>query len=87
LFVRGGESDYVQVLIDGVQVNDPGGSFDWAHLRTEDIERVEIVRGPSSVLYGSDAVSGVIQVFTRAGGAPRIEAGMTGARGCHQSHR
>ena len=81
LFIRGGESDYVQVLIDGVQVNDPGGSFDWAHMRTEDIERVEIVRGPASVLYGSDAVSGVIQIFTRAGTAPRIEAGISGSRG------
>lgn len=81
MFIRGGESDYVQVLVDGVQVNDPGGSFDWAHMRTEDIERVEIVRGPASVLYGSDAVSGVVQVFTRAGGAPRVEAGMSGSRG------
>jgi vitamin B12 transporter len=81
LFIRGGESDYVQVLVDGVQVNAPGGSFDWAHLRTEDIERVEIVRGPASVLYGSDAVSGVIQVFTRAGAAPRLEAGITASRG------
>jgi vitamin B12 transporter len=81
LFMRGGESNYVQVLVDGVQINDPGGSFDWAHLRTEDIERVEIARGPASVLYGSDAVSGVVQIFTRAGGAPHIEAGVTGARG------
>lgn len=81
VFIRGGESDYVQVLIDGVQVNDPGGAFDWAHLRTEDVERVEVVRGAASVLYGSDAVAGVVQVFTRAGGDPRIEAGMTGARG------
>lgn len=81
LFIRGGESDYVQVLVDGVQVNDPGGSFDWAHMRTEDVERVEIVRGPASVLYGSDAVSGVVQIFTRAGGAPRVEAAMSGSRG------
>ena len=81
LFIRGGESDYVQVLIDGVQVNEPGGSFDWAHMSTEDIERVEIVRGPASVLYGSDAVSGVIQIFTRAGGTHRIEAGLTASRG------
>ena len=81
LFIRGGESDYVQVLVDGVQVNAPGGSFDWAHMSTEGIERVEILRGPASVLYGSDAVSGVIQIFTRAGGAHRIEAGVTASRG------
>ncbi|MBR9991084.1 MAG: TonB-dependent receptor, partial [Gemmatimonadetes bacterium] len=81
LFIRGGESNYVQVLVDGIQINDPGGSFDWAHLRTEDIERVEIVRGPASVLYGSDAVSGVVQIFTRDGGAPRLEAGINSSRG------
>jgi vitamin B12 transporter len=81
VFMRGGESDYVQVLVDGVQVNDPGGAFDWAHLRVDDIERIEIVRGPASVLYGSDAVSGVVQIFTRSGGRPRIEAGGSSGRG------
>jgi vitamin B12 transporter len=81
LFVRGGESDYVQVLVDGVQVNDPGGALEWAHLRAEDIERIEIVRGPASVLYGSDAVAGVIQIFTRAGGAPTLEAALSSSRG------
>lgn len=81
VFFRGGESDYVQVLVDGVQVNAPGGAFDWSHLRAEDIERIEIVRGPASVLYGSDAVSGVVQIFTRAGGAPRTEAGVKLGRG------
>jgi vitamin B12 transporter len=81
VFMRGGESDYVQVLVDGVQVNDPGGSFDWSHLRAEDIDRIEIVRGPASVLYGSDAVAGVIQVFTRTGGPSRLETGFSSARG------
>jgi vitamin B12 transporter len=67
LFVRGGESDYVKVLIDGVPQNQPGGFYDFANLGTEDVERIEIVRGPVSVLYGSDAVAGVVQVFTRGG--------------------
>jgi vitamin B12 transporter len=67
LFFRGGESDYVQVLVDGVQVNQPGGSFDFSGLTTDDVERVEIVRGPASALHGSDAVSGVIHVITRNG--------------------
>ena len=69
LFFRGGESDYVQVLIDGVQVNSPGEHFDFGNLSLENIERIEIVRGPGSVLYGSDAVTGVIQLFSRPGSA------------------
>jgi vitamin B12 transporter len=73
LFVRGGESDYVKVLLDGVPVNEPGGAYDFAHLTLDNVERLEIVRGPVSVLYGSDAVAGVVQVFTREG-APRAHA-------------
>lgn len=77
VFLRGGESDYVQVLVDGVQVNQPGGAFDFASLTLENVERIEVVRGPASSLYGSDAVSGVIHVITRAGrGAPRGSAGL-----------
>jgi vitamin B12 transporter len=67
LFLRGGESDYVKVLVDGVALNEPGGAFDFAHLTIDDVERIEVVRGPASVLYGSDAVAGVVQVFTRPG--------------------
>lgn len=67
LFLRGGESDYVKVLVDGVPVNQPGGAFDFANLTTENVERIEVTRGPGSVVYGSDAVSGVVQIFTRKG--------------------
>jgi vitamin B12 transporter len=75
LFLRGGESDYVRVLVDGVPVNEPGGTLDLAHLTTTNVDRIEVVRGPASVLYGSDAVTGVVQVFTRRGtGAPHVEA-------------
>lgn len=71
LFLRGGESKYVKVLVDGVPVNDPGGSIDFSTLTTDNVDRIEIVRGPASVLYGADAVTGVIQIFTRRGsGAP-----------------
>lgn len=69
LFMRGGESDYTLVLVDGVQVNQAGGGFDFASLPTQNIERIEIVRGPGSALYGSDAMAGVINVITRIGGA------------------
>ncbi len=67
VFLRGGESDYVLVLLDGVPLNQPGGSIDLAGLTTGDIERIEILRGPASGLYGSDAVAGVIQIITRSG--------------------
>jgi vitamin B12 transporter len=70
LFLRGGENDYVKVLVDGVPLNRPGGGMDLAHLTTDNIERIEIVSGPGSVLYGSDAVTGVIQIFTRNGLGP-----------------
>lgn len=77
VFLRGGESDHVQVLVDGVQVNQPGGAFDFAGLTLDNVERIEIVRGPLSSLYGSDAMAGVIHVITRAGrGAPRLEASL-----------
>lgn len=82
LFLRGGESDYVKVLVDGVAVNDPGGGVDLADLSTSQVERIEVVRGPVSVLYGSDAVAGVVQVFTRRGsGAPTVTAQVMGGRG------
>ncbi|HEX4633211.1 MAG TPA: TonB-dependent receptor plug domain-containing protein, partial [Gemmatimonadales bacterium] len=79
LFLRGGESDYTKVLIDGVPQNAPGGSYDFANLTTDNIDRIEVVAGPVSVLYGSDAVSGVVQIFTKTGtGAPH---GTISARG------
>ncbi len=84
LFLRGGESDYVQVLVDGVAVNAAGGTFDLANLTTDNVERIEVVAGPTSVLYGSDAVAGVVQVFTRRGqGKPQLEAEVKG--GSHGS--
>lgn len=82
LFLRGGNSGYVKVLVDGVAVNSPGGTYDFSNLSTEDLERIEVVRGPGSVLYGSDAVTGVVQIFTRRGsGATRANAAFSGGRG------
>lgn len=76
LFLRGGESDYVKVLIDGVAVNQPGGAFNFANLTVINVERIEILRGPASVLYGSDATVGVVQIFTKRGDGPfRVSAG------------
>ncbi len=74
-FIRGGESDYVKVLVDGVPVNQPGGFYDFASLTTDNVERIEVLRGPGSVLYGSDAIAGVVQIVTRQGdGAMRFGA-------------
>lgn len=85
LFLRGGENDYVRILVDGVPVNEPGGAVDLAWLSLDDIERVEVVRGPASVLYGTDAVTGVIQLFTRRGHTVPVEvAASAGRYGTHQ---
>lgn len=66
LFLRGGNSNHVLVLIDGVRMNSAQqGLFDFAHLPIDRIERIEIVRGPRAALWGSDAIGGVIQIFTR----------------------
>ncbi len=75
LFVRGGQSNYVRLLVDGVPVNEPGGVLDLGRVTLDDVERIEVVRGPASVLYGSEAVTGVIQLFTRGGDGPaRVSA-------------
>lgn len=84
LFLRGGESRYTKVLIDGVPVNAPGGSFDFSHLTTDNIDRIEIVRGPASVLYGADAVTGIVQIFTRPGSGQR-RASLSGRGGTYHS--
>lgn len=72
VFIRGAESDQTLVLIDGVKVGSAAtGTFPFQDLPPEQIERIEIVRGPRSSLYGSEAIGGVIQIFTRKGeGAP-----------------
>jgi len=65
VYIRGGESKYNAIMIDGIQLNDFGGSFDMASLPADGIERVEITRGPQSALYGSNAVTGVINMVSR----------------------
>lgn len=75
--VRGAEANHVLVLIDGIRANDPatGDEFRWEYLTTGNVERIEIIRGPQSSLWGSDAVAAVVNVITRTGnGAPRLGA-------------
>jgi len=69
MFTRGGESDYNLVLIDGVRVNQSGGVFDFSRINAAEIERVEVVRGAQSSLWGSDAMGSVVQLFTRRASA------------------
>ncbi len=70
LFVRGGESDYNLVQIDGIPLNEFGGAFDFAPLTTDGVDRVEVTRSPESALYGTDAVSSVVDIVTRSGDGP-----------------
>src|SRR6266851_204073 len=67
IFLNGGNSYQTKVLIDGSAVNLPGGTFDFSNFTLDNIDKVEVVRGAESALYGTDAVSGVIQVFTHRG--------------------
>ena len=83
LFPRGGESNFTLVFVDDVPVTAFGGEFDFAHLPTSNIDRIEIVRGPQSALYGSNAIGAVVRIVTRRGGAPTVsgtaEAGSYGS--------
>ncbi len=70
LFVRGGESTYNKVIVDGVAVDNPGETFDFGTLPLAQADRLEFVRGAQSTLYGSDAMTSVVQVWTRTGSTP-----------------
>ena len=95
LFPRGGESDYTLVLVDGIKLNSFGGGFDFGHLTTFGLGQIEVVRGPQSAVFGSDAIGGVVQLRSALGGRPaarglvetgslgttRLAIGTTGTRG------
>ena len=80
LFVRGGESNYNKVMVDGVTINEPGGTFDFGTLPLTEANRMEFLRGTQSTLYGSDAMTSVVQVFTRTGSTrtPELRFGADG---------
>jgi outer membrane cobalamin receptor len=78
LFPRGGESDFTLVLIDGVSANAFGGGYDFAHLGAAGVERVEIVRGPQSALYGGGAIGAVVSVVSQRGEPARADGSFEG---------
>ncbi|HEV8715416.1 MAG TPA: TonB-dependent receptor [Candidatus Binatia bacterium] len=87
VFIRGAESDQTLVLIDGVEVNSVTlGAFDFSNLTTENVDRIEILRGGGGTLYGSQAVGGVINIITKKGeGAPTASVSAEGGNG--STHR
>jgi vitamin B12 transporter len=80
LFVRGGDSTYNKVIVDGVTINEPGGTFNFGNLPMTDISRLEFLRGAQSTLYGSDAMTSVVQMWTDTGSTavPEIRFGADG---------
>ncbi len=85
LFTRGGESDYTLVLVDGVAMNEFGGSLNIAHLSLANVDRIEVIRGPQSALHGAGAIAGVVNVLSAEGGPGR--AAVTVEAGSESMHR
>ena len=83
VFMRGTNANHVKVLIDGIDVSNPSitnGAFDFGHLLTGDIEKIEVLRGPQSGLYGSDAIGGVISITTKTRRGPAQGDGLAEGR-------
>ncbi len=75
VYIRGGESKYNAVMINGIPLNEFGGGFDFASLPADGVERIEVTRGPQSALYGSNALAGVVNILSRRGeGSPAFTA-------------
>lgn len=87
VFIRGADSDHTLLLIDGVRVGSATlGSAPFEIIPLEQIDHIEVVRGPRSTLYGSDAVGGVIQIFTRQAGEPGATLGGSAMTGSYDTH-
>jgi vitamin B12 transporter len=87
IFLDGGNSNFTKVLVDGTPVNPPGGAVDFSNLTLDNIDKIEIVRGAESAIYGTDAVSGVIQLFSHRGTTRIPEFDFFGEGGSFSSAR
>jgi vitamin B12 transporter len=81
MFLDGANSNHTKVLIDGGPINDSGGFIDYSNLMLDNVEKIEVVHGAESALYGSDAMSGVIQILTKRGDTRTPELDLTGDGG------
>ncbi|HLY53850.1 MAG TPA: TonB-dependent receptor plug domain-containing protein, partial [Steroidobacteraceae bacterium] len=87
VFIRGADSDHTLLLIDGVRVGSATlGAAPFEIIPLEQIDHIEVVRGPRSTLYGSDAVGGVIQIFTRQADQPGVTLGGSAMDGSYDTH-
>ncbi|MGH9709366.1 MAG: TonB-dependent receptor plug domain-containing protein, partial [Candidatus Acidiferrales bacterium] len=87
LFLDGGNSNFTKVLVDGTPVNQPGGDMDFSTLDLSNVDKIEIVHGASSALFGSDAMTGVVQIFTHRGTAATPEFTVIGEGGSFSTRR
>jgi vitamin B12 transporter len=81
LFLDGGNSNYTKVLVDGAPVNSSGGFMDFSNLTLDNVEKIEVVHGAESAIYGTDAMTGVVQIFTKRGTTRTPELEMMGEGG------
>lgn len=90
VFIRGAKNDYTVILIDGIVVTDPtgvGGAFDLRMIPVDQVERVEILKGAQSTLYGSDAIAGVINIITKKGAGKPVELAGNASVGSYGSRK
>src|SRR5690242_3313072 len=87
LFLDGGDSNFTKVLVDGTPVNEPGGDMDFSNLDLSSVDKIEIVHGASSALFGSDAMTGVVQILTHRGTTTRPQFTLIGEGGTFDTGR